>query len=384
MSALEARLHDKTRLAALHDYMVLDTPPEPNFDDIVQLASQLCDTPISLISLVDSDRQWFKARVGLEAPETPIDQSVCKLGLSAEDLLIIPDLAADPRTADNSLVRGDPNIRFYAGAPLIAPQGDVLGMLCVIDHEPRPGGLSPEQQTVLATLARQVIAQLELRYTMLRRLEADAERRHLNEQLTERLNQTLAMINGLASQTLRAVPSRGPVESFQNRLDALTEAHELLQRKQWSKADMATVVRSSVERHAPPGRFTASGPIVRLGPKPAITVAMLIHELGSNAVKYGAFSNASGHVEIVWSVTPDASDPVLTLAWTERGGPIVSPPSQRSFGAKLIAMGLGAGGAVREDFGAAGYSASFEAPLSFLQRDEARADGYTMHTADIA
>jgi two-component sensor histidine kinase len=366
---LDAQLHDTARLAALSGYMVLDTPPEPNFDDIVQIAAQLCSTPISLVSLVETDRQWFKARIGMKAHETPIDQSVCKLGLGKTDLLIIPDLSADPRTADNTLVSQDPHIRFYAGAPLIAPHGEVIGMLCVIDHQPRPGGLTTDQQVALATLARQVIAQLELRYAMLRRMEGDAERRRLNEQLTERLNQSLAMIHGLASQTLRAVPSRGPVESFQNRLDALTEAHELLQRKQWSNADMMSVVKSSVMRHAASDRFMVSGPMVALAPKGAITTAMLLHELGSNAVKYGALSTAGGHVTVEWGIDGERADAVVTLTWTERGGPRAIPPVQKSFGSKLIAMGLGGGGAIHEDYGEAGYSASFQAPLSHLQME---------------
>lgn len=146
---------------------------------------------------------------------------MCQLGLGRTDLLIIPDLTEDSRTAGNTLVTAEPHIRFYAGAPLIAPRGETLGMLCVIDHKPRPEGLTIDQQSVLARLARQVIAQLELRRAMDRRLEEDVERRQLNDILTERLNQTLAMVHGLASQTLRSVPSRGPVESFQSRLDAL-------------------------------------------------------------------------------------------------------------------------------------------------------------------
>lgn len=366
---LDVQLHDKARLAALSDYMVLDTPPEPNFDDIVQIAAQLCNTPISLVSLVETDRQWFKARVGMAAQQTPIDQSVCKLGLGRTDLLVIPDLTADPRTADNTLVSEDPHIRFYAGAPLIAPHGEVIGMLCVIDHEPRPEGLTPDQQAVLATLARQVIAQLELRYAMLRRMAEDAERRALNEQLTERLNQSLAMITGLASQTLRAVPGRAPVESFQKRLDALTEAHELLQRKQWANADLMSVVTSSMARHAAPDRFTITGPSAALAPKGAITTAMLLHELGSNAVKYGALSSDAGHVTVGWELAGDGDDAVLTLSWTERGGPPAVAPAQKSFGAKLIAMGLGGGGAVREDYGAAGYSASFEVVVGRLRME---------------
>ena len=367
-SELIPQLHSSRRLAALAEYAILDTPPEPNFDDIVQLASQLCNTPISLVSLVETDRQWFKARVGLDADQTPIDQSVCKLGLARSELLIIPDLAADPRTADNSLVRHDPNIRFYAGAPLISPHGETIGMLCVIDHKPRPEGLTTDQQTVLATLARQVIAQMELRFAMIRKLEEDADRQRLNEQLTERLNQTLAMIQGLASQTLRAVPSSA-VESFENRLVALTEAHDLLQRKRWSDTDMMTVVQKAMIRHATPDRFSIHGPDVTLGPKGAITTSMLLHELGSNAVKYGALSVEGGHVFVGWELRGEGDDASLMLAWTERGGPPTKTPAQKSFGGKLIAMGLGGGGSVNELFGETGYAAAFQTPLSHLQLD---------------
>jgi two-component sensor histidine kinase len=366
---LDLLVHDRARLTALSDYMILDTPPEPNFDDIVQLAAQLCNTPISLVSLVETDRQWFKAKVGLDAQQTPIDQSVCKLGLGASDLLIIPDLTTDARTAENTLVSEDPHIRFYAGAPLIAPRGEVLGMLCVIDHEPRPEGLTADQQIMLATLGRQVIQQMELRRAMARRMEEDVERRQLNDLLTERLNQTLAMIHGIAGQTLRAVPGRGPVESFQNRLDALTEAHEMLQRKGWTDADMKSVVTSSMARHAGYDRFTVSGPEVALAPKGAVTTAMLLHELGSNAVKYGALSSEAGHVTIGWTVDGEGDAAVLTLTWIERGGPPATAPAQKSFGSKLIAMGLGGGGAIHEHYGEAGYSASFQAPVAHLQME---------------
>ncbi|WP_342152822.1 GAF domain-containing protein [Methylorubrum sp. SB2] len=151
------------RLAALDALAVLDTAAEPGFDDVVRLATRLCDVPVALVSLVSADRQWFKARIGFPASETDLDRSVCKFALSASDLLTIPDLTADPRTADNPLVTGEPHIRFYVGAPLRLESGLVVGSLCVIDTVPRPEGLTPEQADDLRALARQVVAQLELR-----------------------------------------------------------------------------------------------------------------------------------------------------------------------------------------------------------------------------
>lgn len=151
------------RLAALDALAILDTPAEPGFDDVVRLAVRLCAVPVALVSLVGADRQWFKARIGFDASETDLDRSVCKLALTASDLLSIPDLAADPRTAGNPLVTGDPHIRFYAGVPLRLESGFVIGSLCVIDTVPRPQGLNAEQADDLRALARQIVAQLELR-----------------------------------------------------------------------------------------------------------------------------------------------------------------------------------------------------------------------------
>lgn len=150
------------RTAMLAAYAIMDTPPEPAFDDLVYLAADICEAPIATVSLVDDTRQWFKARVGIELCETGLDSSVCAHGLSSPGLLIIPDLKVDPRTANNPLVTQRPAIRFYAGAPIRTSNGDTLGMLCVIDNFPRPNGLTSRQQRALASLARQASATIEL------------------------------------------------------------------------------------------------------------------------------------------------------------------------------------------------------------------------------
>ncbi len=160
---------DPGRLAALMTYDVLDTPPEAGFDDVVHLAAQACDAPVALVSLVDRDRQWFKARLGFPRDETDLDSSICRFVLAENDILQIPDLAADPRTRANPLVTGAPFIRFYAGAPLRTPGGAVLGSLCVIAQQPRPAGLTAAQADTLRRLARQVMSQLELRAALGRR-----------------------------------------------------------------------------------------------------------------------------------------------------------------------------------------------------------------------
>jgi GAF domain-containing protein len=161
--ALDDLIASDLRLATLRSHGILDTVPEEAFDGIVRLATRLCRTPVGLVSFVAADRQWFKARIGFPACETDLDRSVCKFALAEPDLLIVPDLAADPRTAANPLVTGAPFIRFYAGAPLRLPDGQVLGSLCVIDTAPRPQGLTPDQQDDLRALAAQVVAQLQMR-----------------------------------------------------------------------------------------------------------------------------------------------------------------------------------------------------------------------------
>ena len=152
---------ESARLAALHEYRLLDTSPEAAFDDITQLAARLCDVPIALVSLVDIDRQWFKSRVGLDSTQTAREMAFCAHTILENKPLVVTDATLDARFADNPLVTGDPGIRFYAGAPLVTPSGFALGALCVIDVQPRELGAA--QLSALQGLARAVTAQMELR-----------------------------------------------------------------------------------------------------------------------------------------------------------------------------------------------------------------------------
>src|SRR5215472_2764301 len=173
--------NEKRRLAVLWQYEVLDTVPEEVFDDLTELAARICEAPIALISLVDESRQWFKSRVGTPVSETSRDVSLCAYAINQSDLFIVPDATKDERFAKNPLVTSDPKIRFYAGAPLITPDGHALGTLCVIDKIPHT--LRADQKRALEILSRHVMTQLELRRHSLELARTREERDNIRRDL---------------------------------------------------------------------------------------------------------------------------------------------------------------------------------------------------------
>jgi signal transduction histidine kinase len=204
--------NEGARLRALHELDILDTPPEEDFDHIAELAAGICGVPISLVSLIDAERQWFKARVGLDVAETSRDVSFCAYAIMGRDLLVVPDLRDDPRFADSPAVRDNPGVRFYAGAPLVTSDGFPLGTLCVIDSQPRR--LSFAQLQALRALARQVTAQLELRHFAATLLRASA-RQHEAER---HIDDFVALVCG---------ELRGPLADVRAYLDHLASGGQL-------------------------------------------------------------------------------------------------------------------------------------------------------------
>ena len=156
--------NEAERLRALKLYRIVDTGSEKAFDDLTQLAAAICETPISLITLIDQSRQWFKSRVGVDVQETERDIAFCAHAIMQEGPFVVEDAARDVRFAQNPFVVGEPNVRFYAGVPLTVADGIALGTLCVIDREPRH--LTERQVTALNVLCQAVVTQLELRRAM--------------------------------------------------------------------------------------------------------------------------------------------------------------------------------------------------------------------------
>ncbi|MGE0812842.1 MAG: ATP-binding protein [Vicinamibacterales bacterium] len=269
---------EQARLAALRRYRILDTEPEQRFDDLTMLASQICETPISLITLIDADRQWFKSRVGLDVAETARSVAFCTHAIRQEGILQVPDAAGDPRFRDNPFVTGEPNIRFYAGAPLVTPDGHALGTLCVIDVQPRR--LSDAQLRALGALRRQVEAQLELRRNLdelAGALEARDQAERAQAALVAGLTASLAKVEKLAglmpfcstcelNLVIPATPASIPAVSEGLR--------QLLHGKGWSDDEL-------------------------------MPVELALDEALANAIRHGCKNDPTKHVQCV--VTTDAT-----------------------------------------------------------------------------
>ena len=272
------------RLSALRRYRILDTEPERCFDDLALLASQVCGTPMALITLVDEQRQWFKSRVGVAVAETSRVVSFCAHAIEQQDLLIVPDTLQDARFRDNPQVTGSPHIRFYAGAPLVTPEGHALGTLCVLDSRSRT--LTADQRAALDALRRQVESQLQLRRNLIELDEALAARDRAEAEQAAAIGELRAAHENLRrlsalmpfcstcqfTMTIPADPAAIPIVT-----DGVVE---VLEEKHWPKEDV-------------------------------LAVQLALQEAVANAIRHGCRGDVSKHVQC--SVSCDESGEVVIV-----------------------------------------------------------------------
>jgi two-component sensor histidine kinase len=301
-------------------------------------------------------------------------ESMCAQAILRSGLFIVPDASKDPHFDDNPVVKGEPHIRFYAGARLDTPEGLPLGALCVLDTKPRDD-LTEEQRFALTALARQVMAQLELRRLIAERDEAltaidQAEQRQalLVRELHHRIRNTLALVQSLLGSTARSSSNIDEFyAAFSARIASLAKTQTLLTEDYWQLASLREMLEFELHLFISEGsnRVVLEGPPMDLAADLAVPVGMALHELASNAKRHGALSVPQGWVEVRWDLKQVEGSRKLVLEWREHDGPPVQLPRQRGFGSTLLerVLAMQANAEVRLDFDREGLTFTMEAPL---------------------
>ncbi|UWR22556.1 histidine kinase dimerization/phosphoacceptor domain -containing protein [Sulfitobacter sp. S190] len=304
------------RIETLHDFGVLDTAPEDQFDDIVNLIAAICDVPTALISLVDEDRQWFKARTGMALPETPFTTAVCAHAILQDDILEIEDTRRDPRTADNTLLHdSDPPMLFYAGAPLLAAGHMPLGTLCILDNRPRR--LTPFQRATLRTLAAQVVKQLELKRAL---RNQEILRAEMDHRVKNSLQATSSMVR-IYARTIEDPTARAALDAVQRRIDSMSSLHQQLQHS-GSDAKISvdrylTGIIETLQQNAPDGlSIHGDFDAVDLPSNHASDLGIVLSEFVANSIKHGFDEGGAGDIAVRLKCTADNH---LMLEATDNG-----------------------------------------------------------------
>ena len=324
--------NERDRIAALHRYDILDSASDVDFADFVQIASDICDAPIAAINLIDGDRHWTLTGIGHGDRELPLDHSICAQAIRQTDLFVIPDLSSDTRFQHNPLVSGGPRLRFYASALLETQNGLPIGTVCVLDHTPRPDGLSTRQRFTLQALARQIMNQLELRRAMMDITTGNAARERLEASLNEkeallkevhhRVKNNLQLISSLLN--LQASRITDPITAAlfadsRNRVRSMALVHENLYRAgNFAEIQMQTHVLSlCTHLRRAYGRarveITAESDDVTLDMDRAVSCGLIINELVSNAFKHAFPGNRSGYIKVRFGSRDDGTC-ILTVA----------------------------------------------------------------------
>ncbi|RKQ71996.1 two-component sensor histidine kinase [Litorimonas taeanensis] len=342
------------RLAALHSYNILDTPREADFDDIVALAAKICGTPISVVNLIDAERQWFKAEVGLGTRETPLDTSICSHIILEQDFTIIEDTHNDPRTSDNELCTPADGLRFYAGALIKAENGLPIGTLCVLDN--KPNSLNDDQRQALRVLTRRVTRELDLR----RALQAQTI---LRDEMDHRVKNSLMSIAGAIrlykTEARKTGDADAAFDALQRHLEAVSALHRAIymSKENNGSVDLQEFMKSlalHLQASLPSNvRVKAETPESTVPHKIASTLGLVANEFAANTLKHGA----AAETQTLINYAIEISDNKLILTCsnnvpefssnnenTQSGiGAKLMKASVAQFGGEIVQMGRGDG-----------------------------------------
>ncbi|MBP0483181.1 GAF domain-containing protein [Sagittula salina] len=311
------KLADPARLNALEMLGVMEDTTDPAHERSVRLAGRILQAPVSLVSYVDTERQFFKAQTGLcgpasEARGTPLTHSFCQYVASTGEPLMVNDAREDPLLADNGAVH-DLNVVAYLGVPVRAPTGEVLGSFCVIDDSPRTW--TQQDLDALNDLVAMLEAELALRHTV-------NEREIVLQEMNHRIRNLFSLINGMVRIDRRSASSAEALaDSIARRLEALSAAHQMIvpvvdaQRHLGIHAELRDLLEKLLLPYKSGGRLTLSGDKVNIGPKSVVYMTLAIHEIATNSAKYGALSVSDGRLDIRWWT----KDGDLMLDWVETG-----------------------------------------------------------------
>lgn len=336
------RLNEPQRLEALRRMGLMDGLPADAQERAVRLASRLLDVPVSLVSFVDDQRQSFAAQTGLTGAAakergTPLSHSICQHVVRSEAPLVVPDARKDPLLRDNGAVR-ELEVIAYLGVPIRSPEGHVLGSFCAIDSQPRDW--KPEDVAHLRDIAEMIESDLRLR-------DALEERDIVVQEMTHRVKNLFTIVNSILRMERSAHDSAaGLAASLGARLKALSDAHEMivpLVNAHHSHGTTTTLDALTHKLLAPydtvdEARVTIGGAAVEIGPKAAVYLTLALHELATNAAKYGGLAVDGGVLNVSWE---ESGEDTLILHWEERGlAPADRPDPAPGFGSRLLSVAI--------------------------------------------
>jgi len=381
-------LTDSARLAALARSGLMDSAPEPVFDRLTDLATRLMDAPVSLVSLVDDHRQFFKSQCGLTEEQnkdrgTPLSHSFCQHVVVRGEPLIVFDAHSDERVQGNLAIR-DLGVTAYLGIPLMTADGQALGSFCAIDTKPRQW--TDEQVSIMSDLASAVQSEIGLRLALKEADRVSKERDLLIGELNHRVKNLFSMISGMIGVTARHSPSPEAMAiSLRGRISALATAHNLVRPAisgiVGSEAginfhEVATIILAPHDRI---GSIDIDGPLFMLDSQSGARISLVLHELATNAAKYGALSERGGALSLSWTLNEET----LNIVWIETVArkPDQSKPDSADqtrattlqpggFGARLIdgAIISQMGGSITRDWPKTGLEVRISIPRNRIEQ----------------